>query len=129
MMPMADGGHLVVDATGTPLGRMMAARSADGQVVPVSYHLDGSTVVVTLDTAEPPPGAVDAWWNPISWDWGTVSKKCAKSAAVAIIGKGTQTVITNIILHATGRALATVAGGAGYVGWAAGGCVIELIRS
>lgn len=130
IVPMESGGFEIHDQDDNFLYSIDApwAKDANAAAVPVSYGLEGTTIVMHVDhTAAAYPVVADPWWNPFSWDWGKIAKKCGKGAAAAVLGTGGSTVITNVGLARAGRQLVQVAGGGwGYVGLAGGGCVVGL---
>jgi hypothetical protein len=78
------------------------------------------------------PVTADPWWNPYSWDWGSVFsvawsevRTCGQGAITTMSYVAAPTVATNILLvHVAGRAAVMVPGGAwAYAGLGVYGCI------
>lgn len=74
---------------------------------------------------------LDSWWNPFSWSWSTIwnkMKQCGTGAALGVIGRGAAQVSLNVARQLAGRGLVALSGGGyAYVGFAVGGCIVNML--
>ncbi|MFJ4188292.1 hypothetical protein [Kitasatospora sp. NPDC089509] len=133
-----DGSVLVLDGD-TPLGIFNApwAKDRNAKSVPTGFRVDGTALVQTVEfnrnTAF--PVIADPWYNPLSWDWGTIFdkfKSCG-SGTLQFIGADQAarvggTAALGAKLAQAGLRVKNVSPGGVFVA-ASAGCIIGAIRN
>ncbi|UQX88734.1 hypothetical protein M6D93_01725 [Jatrophihabitans telluris] len=81
------------------------------------------------------PNAIypQSWWNPGSWDWGSILgsvwdglwNKCAKGALTGVVGNASGSVIRKLVV----RGARVYVGWQGYAVLAISGCVVNLLHA
>lgn len=140
---MPDGGAAAVDDAGVVIATAPAPWAVDAAGVDVPTHFEVSGGNTLVQVVEHKAGSfqygitADPWWNPFSWPWGkwvkkassAVSKaltKCGYGVLVGALGLGLGTGTTNLLIEKTAQL--KMVGWQGYVGAAAAGCIINMLK-
>lgn len=87
MTLLDDGSISVTNRNGRVVGSFATpwAVDANGVSVPTKYTLEGNTIVqkLTYSAGTAFPVTADPWWNPFSWNWGSILHKAWSAAKCA----------------------------------------------